>query len=448
MTYTLDRETLESPVELVRQTLDDYMGIANTANSVVSSESELAERIGKRVSENPALVRDLERLATSEKCQEGMLAYLASYRGGELPALAERINDNGAYPEQVRRRFSAGDANWVWNIATANEKIDDVILEYHIVDESCKTLGAFPTLGEVVNAWNVKTNNIRISCEAVASQTGDLAPFLQQLLYIKQGNGIQEQNKPAFYNLLLTQRENFDDFYQNQVSYFTRAADAFLSGLEPEEISEIYHDLPKGQFAKSRSAYYADVEKAVAEYTTRRWAKKLRDLWREKTGTKDPVDWSDRYETPLLCMFSDAERGEAREIFRVVMSAKPEDSAAKKAMEYLQSATFYDRLSDEAARDACFRERIIGDYAVLLRDPRKTRGELLHNLTERPYDWMDNTAVRNELRRLADKEYKLSGCDRAMEIINGMNSEQLRVYLRGKIQDDAEFGMQILKGTA
>ncbi len=448
VTYTLDRETLESSVELVRQTLDDYMGIANTANSAVSSESELAERIGKRASENPALARDLERLATSEKCQEGMLAYLAAYRNGELPALAERINDNGAYLEQVRRRFSAGDANWVWNIATANEKIDDVILEYHIVDESCKTLGAFPTLAEVVNAWNAKTNNVRISCEAVESQAGDLAPFLRQLLYIKQGNGIQEQNKTTFYNLLLTQRENFERFYQNQVSYFTRAADAFLSGLEPEEISEIYHDLPKGQFTKPRSAYYNDVENAVAEYKTKRWAKKLRDLWREKTGTKDPVDWSDRYETPLLCMFADAERGEAREIFRVVMSAKPEDSAAKRAMEYLENATFYNRLSDEGARDACFRERVIGDYAVLLRDLRKTRGELLHNLTERPYDWLDNSAVRNELRRLADKEYKLSGCDRAMEIINGMNAEQLRVYLRGKIQDDADFGMQILKGTA
>ena len=61
---------------------------------------------------------------------------------------------------------------------------------------------------------------------------------------------------------------------------------------------------------------------------------------------------------------------------------------------------------------------------------------------------MDNASVRHELRRLADKEYKLTGCDRAMEIINGMNAEQLRVYLRGKIQDDADFGMQILKGTA
>ena len=446
-TYALDNEKLESSEELTRQTLNDYMGIANTANSAVSSESELAERIGHRVSENPGLVQDLGRVATSEKCREGMLAYLASYRDGELPALAAKIEDNGAYLEQVRKRFSAGDANWVWNISTANEKIDDVILEYHIIDESCKTLGKFPTLQEVVNAWNLRTNNIKISCEAVASHTGDLAPLLKQLLYMKQGNGIQEQNKTTFYNLLVTQRENFDRFYKDQVPYFTRCASAFLSGLQPEEIAELYHSLPKNQFAKSRSAYYSDVEEAVKEYLRKQWVKKLRDVWYQKTRTKDPSDWSDKYETPLLCMFGDAERPAAREMFRILMSVKPEESAAKKALEYLETATFYDRLSDEAVRDKCFKERVVGDYAILLRDLNKTRRELRNNLTERPYEWMDNASVQNELRRLADKEYKLTGCDRAMEIINAMNPEQLRVYLRDKIQDDADFGMQILKGT-
>ena len=446
-TYALDNERLESSEELTRQTLNDYMGIANTANSAVSSESELAERIGHGVSENPGLVQDLGRVATSEKCREGMLAYLASYREGELPALAAKIEDNGAYLEQVRKRFSAGDANWVWNISTANEKIDDVILEYHIIDESCKTLGKFPTLQEVVNAWNLRTNNIKISCEAVASHTGDLAPLLKQLLYMKQGNGIQEQNKTTFYNLLVTQRENFDRFYKDQVPYFTRCASAFLSGLQPEEIAELYHSLPKNQFAKSRSAYYSDVEEAVKEYLRKQWVKKLRDVWYQKTRTKDPSDWSDKYETPLLCMFGDAERPAAREMFRILMSVKPEESAAKKALEYLETATFYDRLSDEAVRDKCFKERVVGDYAILLRDLNKTRRELRNNLTERPYEWMDNASVQNELRRLADKEYKLTGCDRAMEIINAMNPEQLRVYLRDKIQDDADFGMQILKGT-
>ena len=147
-------------------------------------------------------------------------------------------------------------------------------------------------------------------------------------------------------------------------------------------------------------------------------------------------------------MFEDAERATAKEMFSVLMSAKPEDSAARKALDYLETATFYDCLSDGTIRDKCFKERVVGDYAILLRDLDKTRHELRRNLTERVYDWMDNASVKNELRRLAEKEYKLTGCDRAMDIINGMDAEQLRVYLRDKIQDDADFGMQILKGTA
>jgi hypothetical protein len=47
---------------------------------------------------------------------------------------------------------------------------------------------------------------------------------------------------------------------------------------------------------------------------------------------------------------------------------------------------------------------------------------------------------------MADKQYKLTGSDRAMQVIDQMDADQLRSYLREKIQDDVEFGMQILKG--
>ena len=46
---------------------------------------------------------------------------------------------------------------------------------------------------------------------------------------------------------------------------------------------------------------------------------------------------------------------------------------------------------------------------------------------------------------MMDKQYKLTGCDKALEIIEKMDADQLRKYLRERIQDDAVFGLQILK---
>ena len=128
------------------------------------------------------------------------------------------------------------------------------------------------------------------------------------------------------------------------------------------------------------------------------------------------------------------------------MSANPAEADAKKAMAWLDTADFYGRLADEAERNRCFVSRIIGDNAILLKDVNKVRTELISSVHDRIFDWMDNSAVQNHLQKLVDKQYKLSGCDAALAIIEKMDADQLRKYLRDRIQDDAAFGLQILKG--
>lgn len=444
--YILKDLQLQSAPELIEQVIDNYCGIANTANGGKSSESELAEKIGSIAINNPSIVADLETLLTSDQCRKGMLAYIAVFKDGILPKLAVEINDGGSYLDAVKAKFSAGDANWVWNTSTADEKISDVILEYQIIAESCKSLGKYSALKDIVSAWNAKTNQIKMPCETLVKATGDLGPFLQQLCYIKQSGSISEQNKQKFYDLLVTQRESFDAFYKNQLPYFEQDAGAFLSELDHDEVAELYASFPAGQFTKSKSEYYKYIQTEIEKYILSQWKKKLRDLWYEKTHTKSPSDWSDKFETPILCMFDDNERTNAREMFRIIMSSNPAEADAKKAMAWLETADFYGRLDDEAERNSCFVSRIIGDNAILLKDVNKVRSELISSVHDRIFDWMDNSAVQNHLQKLVDKQYKLSGCDAALAIIEKMNADQLRKYLRDRIQDDAAFGLQILKG--
>lgn len=439
--------TLKSSQAEIEQIIDDYCGIANTANGGKASESELAERIGSAVIKNANVLADMEKLLTNENCRKGMLEYINSYKNALLPQLAAEINDGGTYLDSVKTKFSAGDANWVWNISTAEEKIDDVILEYQIIAESCKSLGKYSTLKSVEAAWNSKTNQIKMPCEALVKATGDLGPFLQQLCYLKQVGSISEQNKQTFYDLLLTQRDNFESFYKNQVPYFEQDASAFLGELENSEIAELYASFPSGQFTKSKSEYYKFIQAEIDKYVQGQWKKKVRDLWYEKTHTTTPYAWSDKYETPILCMFDDSDRTNAKEMFRIVnSSSNPSEADAKKVISWLENADFFNRLLDEQERDKCFVERIIGSNAVLLKDVNKVRSSLITSVHDKIYDWMDNTSVQNQLKVLVDKEYKLTGCDEALAVIDKMDADQLRKYLRERILDDSTFGIQILKG--
>lgn len=445
--YLLDKETFESSKDLVEKVIDGYTGIANTANSNKSSESVLAEEVGTLFINNQALIPDMKKLICDGKCRDGMIEYISRFNDGELRTLAAEIADNGAYIDVVRKKFNASDGNWVWNTQTADEKIADVILEYKIIKESNKSLSACHSITDVITEWNRRTNYIKMPCEAAAKATGDLGMLLWQLSSIKRNNCIAEQDKQNFYTLLCTQREAFDKFYKDQLPYFKADANSLLTDLSDEDIAEIYNDLPGGQFTKGKTEYYNFVKSEIDKYLQSQLKKQMKELWLAKTCTKDPAEWSAKYRTPILCMIDDDQRSTARKMFDIINSSNPSESDTKVAIEFIKNADFYDRLNDSDLRDKMFMEIIVGSNSVLLNNINEIRDVLEAKVSYEPaYHWLGSSAVEKQIKTLADKEYKLKGSERANQIIDQMDATQLREYLKRRIEDDAEFGMQILKG--
>lgn len=431
--------------EVLSSVIDNYCNIANTANGNKGSESELASAIGLAVAEIPSISDDLAHLLTSDNCRKGMLCYIDQFQGGILRRLAAQIGDNGAYLDEVKKKFNADAANWVWNSETADDKIKDVILDYQIIVETNKSLPKCISIADVVRGWNAKTNNVRISYEAVKKSVGDLALFLEELNRMKQTNDLPDQRKQKFYDLLLTHRDAFDQFYGNQVATFKLVAAPFIGELDDLDISTLYSNFSSGQFTKSGTEYFKYVEKEVNEYLKGQLKKKIRDLWIAKTNTKDPADWSARFDTPILCMFDDDERVEAKNIFTIMRDNSPTEADANRAIRYLTAATFYERLADPAERDRCFMERVVGDYSILLKDPQKVRDYLSGHVTVSQYDWMDNSTIQNQIKAYADKQYKTGGYERAWSIIDQMDPGALREYLKDLITDNVKVGIEILK---
>lgn len=428
------------------EVIDAYCGIANTANSGTrEAASEQADRIGALVHGNEAIIRDLKMLLTDDMCSKGMQAYLGTYRDGELLQLAAKIGDSGAYLWQVKKKFSADAANWVWSIDTANEKIDEVILDYRIIEESNKSLKKCTTLQEVEQGWNARTNRIRIPWDVLRKSAGDVQVLLELLCRLKKEGTLKDEDKQAFYNALLTQREAFEDFYRDQLPWFKEAASEFIDEMDEQDVADFYETIPDGQFTKGSTPYFNYLEQAIKKHKAGKLKNQLRALWKEKTGTIGPVEWSLQYQTPILCLFGDNERSQAKEVFEVIRAQAPSDTAIRNAIQYLERAAFYDRMNDPQERDRCFMDRVVGDYAVMLGDADGIRAELKRRGFDKPYDWMDDSMVKNCLKKMAEKQYKLKGSERAQAVIDRMDADQLRHYLRNLIADNLAVGMQILK---
>lgn len=362
-----------------------------------------------------------------------------------MKILAAQIGDGGAYLDQVKQKFNADAANWVWNTETANDKINDVILDYRIIAESAKSIPACCSIRDVVSGWNNRTNNIKIAFEALKKAAGDLTPFLEELHRMKQTNTLPEQNKEKFYSLLVSQRDAFDKFYSDQIPYFRTVAEIFIDGMDTDDILKLYQDIPAGQFTKSSTEYMTYVENAVKVFLQNQAKKRLKDLWAEKTGTKDPRDWSARYDTPILCMLDDEERPEAKEIFTIMMENSPSEMSITRAITYLNRVTYFDKLANKELRDKCFMSRVVGDYGLMLDDAQAIRDYLIAHVTVRPYDWMDNSTVQNQIRLLAEKKYKTGGSEKVWAIVEKMDATELRHYLRDLISDNVKVGIEILK---
>lgn len=443
-------ESLQTDTAVITDVIDKYLGIANIRNyGQNATESDLANELGRLMKEYPNLVSDLESLFVSQKCREGMKAYLDEYRGEELPALAIAIKDSGNYISEVKKKFNADEANWVWSPDTANVKIDETIIEYSIVSESNTMIAPAATLTGCVRNWRDRIENFRISLEAMATEVGDLKELLDILYAIKQSrdNTIPEMKKERFLELLREKKNDFNYLYSHQEEMFRRIAQGWISELSDEDITELFDTyMATGVFCDASDKFFQSVESQVSAYTNAQRSKRLGKLWHDRTETQTPADWSRRYATPILCMFDDNERQKAKEVFTILHKSKPSEAEFTTAEEWLKTSDCYSRLSSAAERDKCMRERVIGDFAYLLPDVDKVRSYLRDKVSMIiPYEWMDNSSIQAKIREMANMRYKTGGASDAEKAVANLGIDELRDYVRDLIKTDMTVGIAILK---
>jgi hypothetical protein len=179
------------------------------------------------------------------------------------------------------------------------------------------------------------------------------------------------------------------------------------SRFSEEEAWEIFKLLPNNLFTSEKSDYQATVQTAVDKYIREQSATKLKEMWREKTQTDNPRQWSKKYRTPILCMIPDKDVPAARAVFGTLNRKQPDTASIDKAIEYLKRADFFDCLSSQEERDKAFRENIVKSYSV---------------------------------------KYNETGCDKALEKIDSMDVADVKQYLKRLIKDNIVIGMEIIKG--
>ena len=148
-------------------------------------------------------------------------------------------------------------------------------------------------------------------------------------------------------------------------------------------------------------------------------------------------------------MFDDDDRQKFRMYFNVLNSDSPKDEDVKRTIDFIAddaNANIFERLSNGQERDKCFIEGVVGDYAVVLGSANEIRAYLQQNAKTSPYHWFEDKSVSHLLEKHASEIYTDERCIEAIEMVENLNPEELKYYLRELITDNLAVGIQILKG--
>lgn len=403
----------------------------------------IALGLGRMAQEDPALADGLKALLRIERLQEGMEKFLTTFLQGEILQLSEKLSNRDQLMQDVRRKFEQ-DYACIWSQATGEERLLVIRTEYRATLATNEVLGEAATGWDRARAaWRERLNFLRVSADGLAEQSDAFAQMKDFFLTLAKDRDILSDRLQDFVRRLEDSKEEIAKLFDEKEAVFAKAYAPYLEGLSASDRNKIRGNVEKGLILKPKSYANEKVKQGAEEYRRGQLKEQLKDLWKEKTGTRDPRDWSLRYQTPVLVCVGMDEYDEAARVFSLLEHSDGRDADLKKAIDFLQGASFFAVLSDEGRRDAAFRRIVVGKYASLLPDLLAVR-EKLSALGIAPYDWAGDPRVEEKLKGMARANYEAGGSAKVLSKIDSMDDATLKAYLKRLVEGNMTVGMEIL----
>ena len=407
-------------------------------------QHDIANNIGKIAMQRPSSADNLKALLTADNCIKGMNIFLDRFENGKLLQIAKEIGATESVLSDIKKLFSV-QYSALWIGTTGEDEIRKLTVEYSVVKTTNLLLNVSTHSKEgAFKQWRETLKFIGISCEAARTKRPALDKFFYYLLKIVNLEDMLPENMKSFLDEMTNHNTDIRDVLGNTLGLFVELYAPYLEGFSSAECEEIKNSITVDMFVLSSTQSNATVKKAAEDYKKNQIKSKLAQIWSDNTGgSKNPRAWSEKYQTPILCLISDDIYSVAKKAFATLNSSNASEAEIKAALEFVEGATFFSDINNEDFRNRKFIEKIVGDYAHLLTDINKVRNAL-DSLGIDVYEWSDNPSVKNKIKNMAAVEYNAGGSDKAIKTIDGMDSEQLRTWLKELAKKDIDLGVKII----
>ena len=326
-----------------------------------SEAHKLAIMIGSASRVKTNLGDQLHDLLTVENCQKGMKLFLKDFENGKLLNLANEIGANETLLKDISSLFSVQYSS-LWNAETGKEQIKTLIVDYSFVKCTNYILGtAASSKKAAFDEWKEKLKFSMCSCEGIQSICPSLAGNFEFLLKIVKEEELLPDHLNSYTDDLIRNQDDIKSYFDNEVSFFKKLYADYLEDIEEDDILKLKTQDLIGIFKKSKTDGNAVVKKVAEEYRKSQKKTQMFELWKSKTGTKNPADWSAKHRTPILKMVDKSEYDDAKKAFETLNRTTSTEIEIEKTLEFLQNTEVYSKLSNQDLVDEAFKS-LLGSY--------------------------------------------------------------------------------------
>jgi hypothetical protein len=167
-------------------------------------------------------------------------------------------------------------------------------------------------------------------------------------------------------------------------------------------------------------------------------------FWKEKTGTKNPREWSTLHKTPALALVPLDKQADAKRAFGTLNRSSAEGHDVEFALEFLKkNEKLLFTFNDAAKIESAFKQRVLGRFAPVLTDHQAVRDKLDEVCACDAYDWYMDVA-KNAVEKFAGSVYVNGVNKKVLAKIESIDETRLRSYLKRLIKDNVNVGVEIL----
>jgi hypothetical protein len=421
--------------------LCDANGISSKGDT--ETRSNKVKEIGELLLATPGLAEAMANYMAPMEFEKAFLRYVDKAKP-ELKRIAKRIGDSSHnYCAAVKNRF-AETSSWLWSQEDAGTILEEVYWQMLSIESVGKIVGSSGYMS-FEDALDRLRGAVLVENRVPTEFWAKKHPALKRFFELLNRDSLLGEDVKAFGEVLGQQedilREVFFDI--EQVCQLGAMQEIFGS-LWPKSVSdgrELYSLFPSNLARVDEQSFVAQGRGKIEEYSRTLVSRQVTELWRERTGSKSPEEWSQKHLLPAECILV------AEDAVSLVEAVENPDRVSADRFKFVHDELKKDGVFvDVTSARAEFLKRVLPSrYEGIGCSVNELSEWLCEKLGDTPNGWLTDERLRDEVEAFVKKGYDAHARKKAEEKVNSLSSSDAKKLLLKLIGQIPDVGLSVLE---